>query len=224
MNNSFITKCAAIVIALLTSIASFAQARIDKEVARLEKSKDVEVTYTERRNPNTKKLIKQSIILNGDNKTQAEYLWKAFDEERENSVSVTKNRNSFIIKFEDKQFISSYILKVDGSKWSLVVSKTGVNDKGYSYNDDSGFFNDLTFNDPQLEQLNALSQLDLNNGEVFVGYASDGTILYRKDSKTVKPSNKKVNKTVKSNSKSHSTRTVTKTSHDGKITTVTYDI
>lgn len=73
------------------------------------------MTYTEHRDPKTKKITKQNTILNGTNKSQADKLWKAFENERQNSVRVTKTRDqSFIIKFQDNKYSSSYVLTVSG--------------------------------------------------------------------------------------------------------------
>lgn len=255
MNNRFITKTAAIIIAVMTSFASFAQDRIDKEVARLEKDSNVDVTYTERRNPKTKKIERQSIILNGNSKVQAQQLWRAFEAERENSISVTKKRNqSFVMKFEDKKYHSSYVLTVNDSKWSLVITKRepGVDDSdnGFSYNYSGDCFNDLTFNGHELldnfEQLNNLYKLNdldglndldkLNglegksgtvkvNGDVTV-YDSNGNVIYRKvGNKSKDAAKSEAKKSSKTKSKSTSkTRTVTTTSNDGTCTTITYNI
>ncbi|MDE5553813.1 MAG: DUF5024 domain-containing protein [Muribaculaceae bacterium] len=253
MNNRFITKAVAIIIALITSFASFAQERIDKEVARLEKDSNVDVTYTERRNPKTKKIERQSIILNGNSKVQAQQLWRAFEAERENSISVTKKRNqSFIMKFEDKKYHASYVLTVNDSNWSLVITKRepGADENDFSYNVNGDCFNDLTFNGLELldhfEQLNNLYKLNdldglndldkLNNlegksgsvkvnGDVTV-YDSNGNVIYRKVGNKCKDAAKsEAKKSAKSKSKTTSkTRTVTTTSHDGTSTTITYNI
>lgn len=251
MNNHFITKTVAVIIAVMTSFASFAQERIDKEVARLEKDRNVDVTYTERRNPKNKKVERQSIILNGDNKVQAGALWRAFEAERENSISVTKKRNqSFIMKFEDKKYHASYILTVNDSKWSLVITKRepGADDNDLSYNYEGDCFNDLSFNGleclDQLEQLNnlyqfndidglsALDKLNVLEGKIdksnlgnnVTVYDSEGNIIYRKIASQSKSAAKsEAKRSAKPKSTSKSTRTVTQTS-DGTTMTITYDI
>lgn len=175
MNKHIITVTFAFVLAAVSAFSSFAQARIDRLVKDLEKASDVEVTYTERRDPKTKKLIKQSIILSGNSKKQYEQLWNAFEQERDNSVSVTKTRNrSFVIKFQDKNTHSSYVLSGSGTTWSLVVTKRDPNasDDNYSYNgfDFNGFdfdYDGFAFNDlsrlGELEGLDGINLDELNN-------------------------------------------------------------
>ena len=252
MNNRFITKTAIVLIAIITSFSSFAQSRIDKEIARLEKDSNVEVTYTERRNPGNKKLIKQSIILNGNNKAQAENLWNAFEAERVNSVSVTKQRDkSFIMKFEDKQYHSSYVLTVNGTNWSLVVTKREPDaDNNFSFNYELDDLNDFNLADlGKLSQLSDLSNslLQLNDfeldtdgniksfrdaeGNVYISNTSSDNEIddaIKKSVKSVvnsatKEAAKAASKAA-SKSKSNIKRTVTTTSKDGTVITTSYNI
>ena len=252
MNNRFITKAATVLIAIITSFSAFAQSRIDKEIARLEKDSNVEVTYTERRNPGNKKLIKQSIILNGNNKAQAENLWNAFEAERVNSVSVTKQRDkSFIMKFEDKQYHSSYVLTVNGTNWSLVVTKREPDaDNNFSFNYELDDLNDFNLADlGNLGQLSDLSNslLQLNDfeldtdgniksfrdaeGNVYISNTSSDNEIddaIKKSVKSVvnsatKEAAKAASKAA-SKSKSNIKRTVTTTSKDGTVITTSYNI
>ena len=84
MNRYFITVVTAFVVAIVASFSCPAQARIDRIIKDLEKAQDVVVTYTERRDPKSKKMIKQSIIINGNCKKQGEILGTAFDKKRHN--------------------------------------------------------------------------------------------------------------------------------------------
>lgn len=246
MNKHIITVAMAFIVAIVSSVSCFAQARIDRIVKDLEKAQDVEVTYTERRDPKTKKLIKQSIILNGNNKKQYEMLWSAFEQERDNSVSVTKTRNrSFIIKFQDKYNESSYVLSVSVSTWSLVVTKRAAgasNDdmswNGWEFNFDG---NDFAFNSldelgslgelNNLEGLSELNELNFNggdlNGDVTV-YDSEGNVIYRSKSnsskdntKTIIKSSTKSSAKSKSRSKSKSKSTSISVNGSNSVRTVT---
>ncbi len=173
------------------SVQLFAQDRIDRIVKDLESDANVQVTYTEHRNPKNKSIVKQSTILNGNSKSQAERLWAAFEKERENSVSVTKTRNqSFVIKFVSKKYRSSYVLSVSGSSWSLVISKNPVDgDETSSVDFDFDFsgLNALS----SLDELNCLGELNqLNglgdriagciNGNVTV-YDNNGNVIFKSD-------------------------------------------
>lgn len=125
MKANILIRFLAVGLTMMVAMSAAAQAKIDKLVSQLEKRQGVTVTYTETRNPKTKKIVRQNIILNGDNSADARQLWAAFEAERENSVKVVKTGNkSFIIKFQDKKGHSSYVLSVEGSTWSLVLTKT----------------------------------------------------------------------------------------------------
>lgn len=249
MYTRIITLAVTLIITLLSSFSVLAQARIDRLVKEFEKERDVQVTYTERRDPKTKKLIKQSIILNGNKKTMADKLWEAFEHERTNSVSVTKTRDSsFVIKFEDNNTVSSYVLSVSNNNWSLVISKKGHEDdddwplsSSYIRGLDDLCLNldgldrlenlDSGLNIEALEALDGLDNLNLNNisGNVTV-YDSNGNIIYRstdnasgrskKDSKKAK-SKSKSKSTSKSISKNGKTKTVTTTTVDGRTVSTT---
>ena len=87
MNNRFITTLLTLIAVVASSVNISAQANIDRLVRDLEKEQNVQVTYTEHRNPKTKKIIKQNTILNGNSESQARKLWKAFESERHFMVS-----------------------------------------------------------------------------------------------------------------------------------------
>lgn len=249
MYTRIVTLTVTLIITLLSSFSALGQARIDRLVKEFEKEKDVQVTYTERRDPKTKKLVKQSIILNGNKKTQADKLWEAFEHERANSVSVTKTRDrSFVIKFEGNNSVSSYVLSVTNNNWSLVISKKGHEDDDewpLSSSDIRGLDNmclnldgldrlenlDGMLNLDALEALDGLDNLNFDNisGNVTV-YDSNGNIIYqstdkpsvgsKKGSKKAK-SESKSKSTSKSTSKNGKTKTVTTTTVDGRTITTT---
>ncbi|MDE5595077.1 MAG: DUF5024 domain-containing protein [Muribaculaceae bacterium] len=249
MNKYFVTVVTAFVVAIVASFSCPAQARIDRIIKDLEKAQDVVVTYTERRDPKSKKMIKQSIILNGNSKKQCEMLWSAFEHERDNSVSVTKTRNrSFIIKFQDKNNESSYVLSVSGTSWSLVVTKRNNDaaDDDLSWNEWEFNFdgNDFAFNSldglgslgelNNLEGLSELNELNLNagdlNGDVTV-YDSEGNVIYKSNFNGSKTTNIKTKakssaksgakSAAKSKARSKSTSTSISVNGSNSVRTVT---
>lgn len=153
MLNKHLRIIIAICLATFCVITGSAQAAIQKIVDQLEKEKDISVTYSERRNPSTKKIVSQSTYLSGRNRADADKLWKAFEDERKNSVSVTKERNSsFIIKFEDKEYTASYILSItQTNSWTLVISRKQTGSKNSSSLDSEMFDSNIT----EAEQLAA---------------------------------------------------------------------
>lgn len=153
MLNKHLRIIIAVCLATFCAITGSAQAAIQKIVDQLEKEKDISVTYSERRNPSTKKIVSQSTYLSGRNRADADKLWKAFEDERKNSVSVTKERNSsFIIKFEDKEYTAAYILSItQNNSWTLVISRKQTGSKNSSSLDPEMFDSNIT----EAEQLAA---------------------------------------------------------------------
>lgn len=161
MTYRLITCLTIFVASLCASSSIAAQFRIDNIVSRLEKDPKVTVTYTEKREPKSHKLEKQSTILGGNSKKDAEALWKAFDAERNHSVSVTKTRDqSFIIKFITNDIMSTYILTVNGTSWSLVINKRPAEEDEMSW---TGFDFESLNGLEALNSLDALAGLDALN-------------------------------------------------------------
>ena len=217
MNNRFITTLLTLIAVVASSVNISAQANIDRLVRDLEKEQNVQVTYTEHRNPKTKKIIKQNTILNGNSESQARKLWKAFESERQNSVKVTKTRDtSFIITFQDSKYKSNYVLSVNGTSWSLVITKREPSDRddiSYNVDIDFGDLDNLCFNGGELnleqlkllDGLKSLSNININNID------GEGNVIYKSKST-------KSGKLVKSKSKS----TSTKIRRSGRRTVTTY--
>ncbi len=219
MNNRFITTLLTLIAVVASSVNISAQANIDRLVRDLEKEQNVQVTYTEHRNPKTKKIIKQNTILNGNSESQARKLWKAFESERQNSVKVTKTRDtSFIITFQDSKYKSNYVLSVNGTSWSLVITKREPSDRddiSYNVDIDFGDLDNLCFNGGELnlEQLKLLDGLkSLSNINININNIDgEGNVIYKSKST-------KSGKLVKSKSKS----TSTKIRRSGRRTVTTY--
>lgn len=227
MKANIISRFFALALAMMVTMSAAAQAKIDKLVSQFEKRQGVTVTYTETRNPKTKKIVRQNIILNGDNSADARQLWAAFEAERENSVKVVKTGNkSFIIKFQDKKGHSSYVLNVEGSTWSLVLTKQlgdyreqgddmSLELSGYELND-LCFDNDWSVNldglDGQidlkcLKSLEKLKDLDFSgNIKVY----ENGKLIFEGSDFSFDNNSSKTKSKSKSKSKStSSTRTIT---------------
>jgi len=127
MNNRIIAIVVASLMALVATIPVMGQEQIEKLVSKLEQDSRICVTYTEKRDPNTRDIIKQSIILEGHDSKTARKLFEAFEEERKNSISYSKARNeASVIKFLNIRTLSTYVLSIEDDKWSLVVTKRQV--------------------------------------------------------------------------------------------------
>ena len=235
MKANLFSRFFAFALAMTVAMSAAAQAKIDKLVSQLEKRQGVTVTYTETRNPKTKKIVRQNIILNGDNSADARQLWAAFEAERENSVKVVKTGNkSFIIKFQDKKGHSSYVLSVEGSTWSLVLTKMlgdyrdadadmSMELSGYELND-LCFDNDWSVNLDgrdgmidlkslesleKLKDLECLQNLNLSDLSGNVKIFRNGRLIYQ--GSDVSDDKKSSKSKSKSRSKSTSTKTNTRT-------------
>lgn len=132
--------------ALIGSASCFAQEKIDKVINMLEKKSDVETTYTERRSPKKKKLYRISRILTFSNNSYYESLVKAFEEERENTITAVKNRESMTYRFENDKGSSSYTLSYKTLPYTLVMSWTSADaSKLESYEGSKGQDNNITY-------------------------------------------------------------------------------
>ncbi len=109
------------------NIISSAQKSIDNLVNKYEKDSNVEVTYMENRDPQTKEIVYKTLALKGDDAKKGQELWKAFEAERGNSVNIVKEKKkSFIIKFLDKNGYSTYILTIEKrGSWTLYLRVKG---------------------------------------------------------------------------------------------------
>ncbi len=132
-----------IILALMTASSCLAQDKIDKLINVLEKKKDVETTYTERRSPKKKKLYRISRILTFSNPAYYSQLEKAFEEERENTISAVKTKEAMTYRFENDKGSSTYTLSSQAGysgPYTLIQSwKSPDADKleGYSTMDDN---------------------------------------------------------------------------------------
>ncbi len=95
---------------LCIAISASAQAKIDKYIEDMEKRPDVETTYTERRAPRKKKLVRISRIMNFQNPKYYQQLLKAFEDERDNTVSASKTDKMMTYRFENNKGTSTYSL------------------------------------------------------------------------------------------------------------------
>jgi len=109
---------------MLAGMSVSAQGRIDRVIDDLEKKSDVETTYTERRTAKTHKLYRITIIVNFKKDEYYKRLAKAFEDEREKSVSAVKTRDQHTYKFVDNKGTSTYTLY----KNSVVKTWRGVED------------------------------------------------------------------------------------------------
>lgn len=117
-------------VAFLASVAASAQGRIDRVIDDLEKKNDVETTYTERRTAKSHKLYRTTMIINFKKDEYYKRLAKAFEDERDKSVSAIKTRDQRTYKFIDDKGTSTYTLTNN----SVIKSWRGVED---SSDDDS---------------------------------------------------------------------------------------
>lgn len=116
---------------LAGTLAGAAQGSIDDVINSLEKKKDVETTYSERRTAKDHKLYRITQVLTFYNQEYYAKAERAFENERNKTVSATKNNNFRTYKFENKNGSSSYTLTRDGNgMYTLVKAWRSANDYG----------------------------------------------------------------------------------------------
>lgn len=105
-----------------------AQEKINTVVNEIEKNNTTKVIYSEKRNPQNKKVYKISKHITFYDKELKEKLQKAISEERENSESYKVLTNCVIIKFSDNLGentleIGAFLNRQGG--WSVMIKKQG---------------------------------------------------------------------------------------------------
>ena len=124
---------------LCIAISASAQAKIDKYIEDMEKRPDVETTYTERRAPRKKKLVRISRIMNFQNPKYYQQLLKACEDERDNTVSASKTDKMMTYRFENNKGTSTYSLTWGqgySAPYTLVMSWRSQDADDQSYIDD----------------------------------------------------------------------------------------
>ncbi|MDE6135828.1 MAG: hypothetical protein K2F79_09685 [Muribaculaceae bacterium] len=94
----------------LAAVSVFAQSKIDSAVEKMEKSPEVETTYTERRTRSNHKLYRVTKIMKFNNDSFYRMLKNAFESERKNTVSAIKSEDVISYKFHTQKGSSSYSL------------------------------------------------------------------------------------------------------------------
>lgn len=141
------------------SLSASAQDKIDRVIEQLERTDGVSVTYTEKRNPKTKKTYKSSKVITFTDVTMANRLMKAMKEERENAIEISQvNKSINMLKFGDNDTYTKYTLINDGKSWTITVVLRAL--KHYPA-DQLGMINLNDFNSLQsLESLESLEGLE----------------------------------------------------------------
>lgn len=103
------------------AISVVANPKIDKIVKELEKIKTVDVTYSEKRDPNTKEITYATYLMKFSNASKAKELLDIFKKERENSVEATKTTDTYTITFINQNVKSTYVL-IDKGKGNWILS------------------------------------------------------------------------------------------------------
>jgi hypothetical protein len=105
---------------VLCSAVSYAQASIEKLVKSMESHPDVEMAFTERRNPDTKEVTFSYNTYVTSNTVLISEIEEKLTKERENSVQFEKYKNLVRITFSNG---ASYTLEKKGNKATLYVEK-----------------------------------------------------------------------------------------------------
>lgn len=146
---------------LAISLGASAQKAIDSTIASLEKSSDVQVFYTEKRNPATKKIYKESKTLILSKLDHVKRIRNAFNAERENSTEATRSKGGIMsLTFRTKDAKAEYNLVENANGGVLTVER-----REYSrYPKGDGYI----INGKKLEfdggNLNNIEKLDLAEG------------------------------------------------------------
>ncbi len=162
---------------LCASLPAFSQARIDKEIERMEKMTNVETLYTEKRSPKKKKCLVISRIFNFSDMALYNALNRAFEAERANSVSAMKNKTQMTYTFEDNKGVSTYTLVRNDGQFVLIMKWVS------SENKDNDTSYDISTDPELVKGLKELAQFDVENGDDYTYYNfKKGTIVVNSNS------------------------------------------
>lgn len=119
---SRVLRYIAVIIALVAVTPAFGQGKIRKLISDMEKRPGVTATYTEKRTRDSHKLYRITCVLKFTNDVYYNQLAKAFDDERNNTVSATKDGVSRVYRFQDKNSSSTFTLSKNGSFYVVVMN------------------------------------------------------------------------------------------------------
>ena len=138
------------IVATCATLSASAQSLIESVIAQIEKSKGVMVTYTEKRDPKTKKPYKSTKIITLSDKNLIQKLQQALKKDEPNAVEITRVNNNFsTLKFIENNIKSEYSVSKtvddgpwDGT-WTIIVTKKSTN-TDYKVISGNGFSIDLS--------------------------------------------------------------------------------
>lgn len=171
-------KYIASVLLLCAAMPAFSQARIDKEIERMERIRDVETLYTEKREPKKKKLLVTSRIFNFSNSSLYDCLNRAFEAERPNSVSAMKTKTQMTYSFQDSKGVSTYTLTNNNGQYVLIMKWVSKE------NPDDDTSCNPNIDNALISGLKDLAQFDVENGDDYTYYNfKKGTLVvnYERD-------------------------------------------
>lgn len=120
-----------VIIALVTATGISAQSKIDEIVSKLKNDNNLDVIFTEKRDPKSKQILVQTVSITGKDKAIAQKLWDAFEKEQENAISITRVRKqTFSLFFRAKNSKAEYILNRTNDWFRLNISRKNNSNKG----------------------------------------------------------------------------------------------
>ncbi len=127
MKQSILRIFLALILAVICTNVSSAQTAIERVVKQLEQDESTTMTYTEQRDPSTKKVVSSNRVYVLKDKKLMKTLKEAFEKERENTVNATYTSNNIVFTFPDG---SRYCLNgLRSSTYTLVINIGGSTSK-----------------------------------------------------------------------------------------------
>lgn len=110
---------------VVTAMQASAQKKIDDIIQNILDNKQYDVTYSERRDPQSRKIVESSHIINSSDRNLFKKLRQAFQDERKQSVNYSQVGNDIIsITFVDGSTTSTYsLIRDDDDSWMLSANK-----------------------------------------------------------------------------------------------------
>ncbi len=140
MSTKSIWRCVLAAVIMFSATNLSAQDKIDNLIQQIINNKRSEVTYSETRDPSTKKITESSHIINSTDRNMFSKLREAIEAERKNSVNYSQVGDGIItISFVNDNISSTYsLIRDDDGSWMLSANKQPVRSSKSSTKGSSG--------------------------------------------------------------------------------------
>ncbi len=149
---------------------AMAQKNIDRIIEKMDKRRDVQITSVQKRDPETRKVVRLTKTLRISDPVLADELREAFEKDEKDALTIIKetgNNVSYTLKFQDKREKRTYILNVRNGKQKTLEVSVFISPIGEM--DDTAWWDSEKFKkDMQQFQQDLKQSVRVENGKTYV--------------------------------------------------------